>query len=402
MADDTQVDIRFSASVDGALEGIEQVRAGLDGLTEPVRNLDGNLAKLKSTFAGSLPAGQLDAAAGSLTKVGQAAAQSRSEVKELGSEIKLLQLGLSEKKVLFDAEAKQFQITQDQKFSLLEQETEREYGAERDLYERKLQLSNLSAEARDNLNKKLEMLDAKHNIDMLKLDEQAIAAQQAQWTEYLSTVTSAFNSQLRGLLEGTTTWNKAMKKMFEDLTIKFIEMAEQMVVKWLAGEIAKTTATTTGAAARAAAEESAASAGILGMVANAMKAIMTDAGQAFAGVFAFLAPTMGPAAAGPAAAAEASVSAAAIFDAGTDYVVRGGLAMIHPGETIIPPAQGSGPFTGTGMGGGATTISPSINITAMDSRSVARFFNDNAHHMVRALQRGLKGGGRLPVRSSMR
>ena len=51
--------------------------------------------------------------------------------------------------------------------------------------------------------------------------------------------------------------------MLEDLTIKFIEMAEQMVVKWLAAEVAQTTATTTGAAARAAAEQSASSAGVL-------------------------------------------------------------------------------------------------------------------------------------------
>ena len=34
------------------------------------------------------------------------------------------------------------------------------------------------------------------------------------------------------------------------------------------------------------------------MAANAVKAIMTDAAQTFAGVFAFLAPVTGPAAAG--------------------------------------------------------------------------------------------------------
>jgi len=211
-------------------------------------------------------------------------------------------------------------------------------------------------------------------------------------------VTGAFNSQLRGLLEGTTTWHKAMVKMLEDLTIKFIEMVEQMAAKWLAGELAQTTATTTGAAARAAAEQTASSSGILTNAANAVQAIMTDAAQAFAGVFAFLSPVMGPAAAGPAAAAQASVSAAAIFDAGTDYVVRGGLALIHPGETIIPAARGSGPYTGTSMG--AQIHAPvSINVSALDSQSVARFFNDNSRHMLRAINAAVKRGAHLGLRA---
>ncbi len=106
------------------------------------------------------------------------------------------------------------------------------------------------------------LLEAKHRTDMLRLDEQSIAAQQALWTGYLSSATGAFNSQLRGLLEGTTNWQTAMKKTFEDLTIKFIEMAEEMVVKWAAAQIAQTSAAQTGAAARAAAEQGAASAGL--------------------------------------------------------------------------------------------------------------------------------------------
>ena len=121
--------------------------------------------------------------------------------------------------------------------------------------------------------------------------------------------------------------------------------------------------------------------------------------QAFAGVFAFLAPTMGPAAAGPAAAAQASVSAAAIFDVGTDYVVRGGLALIHPGETIIPPARGSGPFTGASLG--AQVHAPvSINVSALDSQSVTRFFNDNSQHMLRAINDAVKRGAHLGLRGA--
>ncbi len=79
MASDNQVEIRFSASTDDALAGIERIRLALSGLTAPV---------------------------------------------------KALRQALSEQKILLNAEASQFQITQNQKFALLEAETQKEYEAE--------------------------------------------------------------------------------------------------------------------------------------------------------------------------------------------------------------------------------------------------------------------------------
>ena len=348
MANDNQVEIRFSASTEDALAGIERIRDSLSQLTAPV---------------------------------------------------KVLRQGLAEQKILLNAEASQFQITQNQKFALLEAETQKEYEAELALLQQKAELGSLTVDQRGRVLGRIVELEAKHRTDMLRLDEQAIAAQQRMWTSALGSIETAFNSQLRGLLAGTTTWSQAFKKILGDLIIQFIEMCETMVVKWTAAQLAQTTATTSGAAARAAAEQGAASAGLLANAANAVKAIMTDAGQAFAGVFAFLAPTMGPAAAGPAAAAQASVSAAAIFDVGTDYVVRGGLALIHPGETIIPAARGSGPFSGAGLG--AQVHAPvSISVAALDAQSVKRFFSDNSSHMLRAINDAVKRGAHVGLRSA--
>ncbi len=397
MADDNAVDIRFGASTDDALAGIEQVRDALSGLTAPVRGLDDSLAQLNSAFASAVPTGALSQAVKDFGDLGSQAQRSIAPLKDINGEIKLLRLGLTEQKVVLNAEASQFQITQNQKFAMLEAETQKEYEAEATLLQQKEELGNLSVEQRKKVLDKIAELEAKHRVDMIKLDEQAIAQQQQMWTTSLNTIESAFNSQLRGLLAGTTSWSKAFKNILSDIIIKFIEMCEQMVVKWVAAQLAQTTATTNGAAARAAAEQTAASSGILANAANAMRAIMTDAAQAFAGVFAFLAPTMGPGAAGPAAAAQASVSAAAIFDVGTDYVVRGGLALIHQGETIMP-ARGSGRYTGAGQG--AQIHAPvSISVSALDSQSVARFFNDNSKHMLRAINDAVKRGAHLGLRA---
>ena len=398
MADDNQVEISFTASADEAIDGIAQVRDALNGLTAPVRNLDGSLGRLSAAFGGALPADMLSQVVKDFGELGTEAARSALQVREVGAEIKLLRQGLTEQKIVLDAEANQFQITQNQKFAMLEAETQKEYEAELNLLQQEAALGDLSVKQRLNVINQMAALEEKHRIDMIKLDEQAIAQQQQVWTASLGTIENAFNSQLRGLLAGTTSWSQAFKNILGDIIIKFIEMCETMVVKWLAAELAQTTATTSGAAARAAAEQGAASSGILANAANALQAIMTDAAQTFAGVFAFLAPTMGPAAAGPAAAAQASVSAAAIFDVGTDYVVRGGLALIHPGETIIPAARGSGPFTGAGVG---TQIHApvSISVSALDSQSVDRFFNNNQRQLMRAINDAVKRGAHLGLRA---
>ena len=248
----------------------------------------------------------------------------------------------------------------------------------------------------------LAKLHAKANVEGQKIDDDAVKEYTKQWNTALSSIEGAFNSQLRGLLAGTTTWSEAFKKILGDLIIKFIEMCEEMVGKWVAAQLAQTTAAQTGAAASAAAQEAGSAAGILGMVGNAVKAIMVDAGQAFAGVFAFLAPVMGPAAAGPAAAAQASVSAAAIFDVGTDYVVRGGLAILHPGEAVIPPAQGTGPYRGEAGGRMAPQVHAPVSIDIMghDAQSFARLLNDNKSQLARTLRDAIRHGAHLGMRAS--
>jgi hypothetical protein len=396
MAEDNTVEISFSASTDDALAGVDQIREALAGLAGPVRTLDGSLGRLSAAFGSALPTDALTRAVADFAALGTEAQRSAVQVREIGGEIKVLREGLAEQKLVLDAEVNQFQITQNQKYALLQAETQKEYDAELALLQQEAVLGDLSVRQRVNILNQIAALEEKHRMDMIKLDEQAIAQQRQMWTASLGTIENAFNSQLRGLLAGTTTWSQAFKNILGDIIIKFIEMCETMVVKWLAAELAQTTATTTGAAARAAAEMSGADAGLMAQAANAVRAIMADAGQAFAGVFAFLAPTMGPAAAGPAAAAEASVSAAAIFDVGTDYVVRGGLALIHPGETIIPPARGSGPFTG----GGTQIHAPvSINVSALDAQSVDRFFNNNQKQLMRAINDAVRRGAHLGLRA---
>jgi hypothetical protein len=404
MADDNRVEIQFGANADEALAGIAKMQDSLLGLTAPIKNVGASFDRLGETIGAAFPVGRIAESVRGVADFGSAAQRAASETKAIGNEIKLLQQGLAQKKILIDAEAKQYQITQDQKYALLEAATEQEFEAQRAVLRNAMMADNATLASKQALKAKIALLEAKHTTDMLKLDEQSIAAQQALWTGYLSNVTGAFNSQLRGLLEGTTTWKKASVKILEDLTIKFIEMAESTVVKWLAAEIAKTTATTSGTAARVAAEQGATSVGIFTTITDALKSIFASGGKTAAEVSAAVAPEAGPAAPAIGLAAGGAIIAGATgfiasADVGTDYVVRSGLAVIHQGEKIIPSAKTSGPFTGAGMG--STVHAPvSVNISAMDSRSVERFFHDNAKHMIRAINNGIKSGAHLGLRGA--
>jgi hypothetical protein len=128
----------------------------------------------------------------------------------------------------------------------------------------------------------------------------------------------------------------------------------------------KTGAVTTGAAARAAAETAGATTGLLAQIGNAFAVITADAAKTFAGVFAFLSPTMGPAAAGPASASAAAVEASAAGVAipglavGTDMVLSDGLAYLHGGEKVVP-ATTSGPYTGGGGSSVELVFSPNVS-----------------------------------------
>ncbi|HEX4111531.1 MAG TPA: hypothetical protein VH020_03265 [Stellaceae bacterium] len=160
--------------------------------------------------------------------------------------------------------------------------------------------------------------------------------------------------------------------------------SQQGLLAHLLMETEKTAATTQGVAARSAAETTGASTGLIAQAAGAIKSIAIDAGQTFAGIFAFLSPLMGPAAAGPAAAGEAAVYAAAgsiaAFDVGAWSIPQDMMGVLHAGETVVPESFASGlraaASGGAGDGTGATNVTFAPQISALDGKSVVALFNN--------------------------
>ena len=178
---------------------------------------------------------------------------------------------------------------------------------------------------------------------MAALTRSALQEQERDYQAFGNSIAQAFNSQLRGLVAGTTTWRTAFKNALEDLLIRFIEWCETTVEHYLLAEAMKTAATAAGVAARTGAEQAGAAASLGAQGAAMVRSILSSAAETFAGVFGFLAPLMGPLAVGPAAAAQATVAgmagAVASADIGMWQVPQDMLTLIHQNELIMPAAE---------------------------------------------------------------
>jgi hypothetical protein len=196
--------------------------------------------------------------------------------------------------------AKTFQITEQEKTRELIAAVNERQAAEEFWLQSELKRNDLTKTQAEKLQDELTKIQEKGAADRQKITDQAAQQEEKTWKAAADQISSALDSQLKGLLSGATSWSQAMKNITGDLIIKMIEDVAKWGLEWLASqarvlaghlasETAMTSATAAGSAARTAAEQTSAASGMLANVAAAVQAIMRDAAQAFAGVFAFLA-----------------------------------------------------------------------------------------------------------------
>ncbi len=217
------------------------------------------------------------------------------------------------------------------------------------------------------------------------------------WNQAASQIDRELMSGFNRMIVSGGNLRQQMQRIAQQVETALLTAIEKTVFSWIAGEETKTAATVAGTTARTSAEQTAQGVGLASMALKAIKAIANDAWQTFSGIFAFLSPEMGPAAAGPAAAGAATVLAVA----GNINTAAGGawslpadmLVFAHQEESILP-ANIAGPmrdfFTGAGNGGAGSAASGDVNfhVYAMDSRDVMNFFKRNGATLARVLEGG--------------
>ncbi len=249
------------------------------------------------------------------------------------------------------------QISASQRAQLEVAADQKSYDAARAAYYKQLAALQETGEAlrakQSAIYEQMEKLQQEYLQKTQKANDQALIAMKNQWDGYATQVGSA----LTGMLFHHQTMLQTMRSLEEKFFSYVIDtLLKKMVNAWLASEAEKNVATQTGVATRTAAETAGSATSLFTLAANAIKAIMTDAAQVFAGIFAFLAPIMGPAAAGPAAAGQAAVEGVSIAAAGGWDVPANSFAMLHAREMVLPAnlAERVRNMTdqGAGMGGG--------------------------------------------------
>lgn len=351
---------------------------------------------------------------------GDALSAARSEI---DAEISEARRGLEQKKSLYDEEAKLKLISEDKKLTLTRAAIDEEYAAELALLKKELALNNQKPQQIQAINNKIKALEEKHVDDLEKINRQSVEKMVQPWHQLVDELTSSFSGSVMGLIDGSKKFSDAVRDMARTVVNHFVQMGVQIVADWAksmltrvilteTGETTMTAATAAGAAARQGIEAGSAAAGLAAKALSIVKSIMASAAETFAGVFGFLAPVLGPAAAAPAGAAMATVAgmaSVAAFDTGAYNLPSTQLALVHKNELIMPagPASAlrnmleSGGGSGGDNGGGGHTfnISPALhlNIQAMDGKSVHDTLMSNRGEVMKALGKMVRDGTHLGV-----
>ncbi|HEV8015214.1 MAG TPA: hypothetical protein VGP48_06755 [Stellaceae bacterium] len=275
------------------------------------------------------------------------------------------------------------------------------------------------------------------------------------WTKSFANLDHAFSASITGMVVGTETWQKAVKRLSQTALSDLVNLAQkelaswiaketgmtaattagnatrnasntsaqsgllttiaQVLARWLGIETAKTAATTAGNTARGASDTAAAAASSALAVARGMGMIEISAAEAAAAAFADFAELGLPGLAAAPEAAAAAFAATMSWGAGLGaglFSAAGGawsvpsdmLAMVHRQESILPAGVAQPMrdfFSGAAASSGGGGDSYAITIQAIDTQTGAQFLMNNAGAIAQSLARELRNGN-ATLRNAMR
>lgn len=281
----------------------------------------------------------------------------------------------------------------------------KKYGEASDIYKKFAEEANIQTQ---HMLAEIEKLSMDGAVAMAHLGNAIQTEIVKPWTDAMHTMEQTFQSTFAGLLNNTTTWAGAMRNILNSLGNIFAQMVTKMVRDWVIGQHLETTAALTKDAAIQASAATTNSAGLGDLFSKILSKIAAFAAEVFGGVFANLAPVIGPGAAVPAGASMGAVLAVMSmvgaaggskgFAAGTMNVPRDMFAQIHAGEMIIPSyfaeglrdmLAGGGNLSDGGRSGGDLHV----HIATMDARGVEQFFKQHGQRLLKGVAVGVRDGG---------
>ena len=237
----------------------------------------------------------------------------------------------------------------------------------------------------------------------------------ADYKRVFEQIGSSVSGSIMRMIQGHETLRQAAQKVALAIVQDFIRARIRMIAEWAAGvatkvtmtqmlETAQTNATVAGVAARAGAEQSGLAASFATNIASVLKSITASAAETFAGIFGFLSPVMGPAAAGPAATGQTTVLAVGAslpsFDMGAWSLPNDMVAQVHKGEMIVPAGPASSlrdALSGLSQSSASVHVHAATNFTvqALDSSDVKKWLRSNGKAILTAINDSVRNGSHL-------
>ena len=409
MADD--VTITFTADVSDLQQGMQQATSAVEATTSALRS---GAAQINSSFA-SLSQAYGSAAAKNIATVRTSSDTELAVARQsVQAQYDIASNGVKEQVSLVKEQAQTGQISRQQELSsLLALETQRE-DIERQYLQFVQNTYQQGTVAYAAAQRRIDELASQSALRRQEIERNVTQQIDADYKRSFDQIASSVSSSIMGMITSHQSLKQSAIKILDQILSMFIQSQVKMVANWLAAQLAQTMATTTsqtaqtaavtaGVAARTGAESAGSAASSAATISSVLHSIMASAGETFAGIFGFLSPVLGPAAAGPAAAGEASVLA-----------VAGGLAMgawslpsdmivqAHRGEMVIPAGVtpwAQGLISGAANTPGVSTVhvhhATNFNVAAMDSQGVKQFLKNNSKQIMRTIDESVRTGSHI-------
>ncbi len=410
MTDD--VTIRFVADVSDLQKGMQQATGAMETTTGALRN---GATQINASFS-SLSEAYAQNVKEKITieeTAGDALLESARRVQQAQYEIALD--GVMQQSTLIKEQGQIGQISrQEELASLLALDGQREDIERRRLDAQKSAIqegtTDFAAAQRDIEDLASQSAQKREEIERSVNDQIA-----ADYRRSFERIGSSATSSVMAMIQGHQTLAQAAQRVTLSIIQSFVQARVKMVADWASGiaaqmtltssgEATKTAAVAAGSAARTGLETAASTASTTGAISSVLQSISASAAETFAGIFGFLSPVMGPAAAGPAAAGEAAVLSVAgglaSFAVGAWSLPSDMIAQVHQGEMIVPagPAAAlrSAMDGGNGIAGAVHVHhATNFNIQAIDAAGVKQFFKDHGKTILRSINESVRTGSHL-------
>ena len=284
------------------------------------------------------------------------------------------------------------QITASEELAGLQELKRQEYESQLQALQQEKALAADKPIEQERINNRMLALQEKFNLDMQKLQHRQTLEVKHTWDDALRPVSSAFDGALRGMVNGTLTWRRAIQGATRSIVADFASMGLKMVENWAASKLSMMAWTQIFGDAEAATTAETAAANAATTAVMGIATIQTHAAEAGAAAYAstaaipIIGPELAPEAAAMAYAGAMSFAAGVAIPsaAGGWEVPRDTLAMVHEQEMILPADLSNRIRNMTDSGGGGDVH---LHVHALDASSVKKLFMSNGAAIASALSK---------------